>query len=151
MQKGQCFWAGQDVNRDTQGDILRSIRMLSRHFAAASMSLTTTNAFDAARTLTFGCMAAIADAVLRVAAYDAPSALSLHYRCEGGMHTGAASSAGNPESSQMAPPQGPIHACACSPSQRWADAVADGMRGAVGLHRGPRTRLLSSWAATLLS
>jgi len=53
--------------------------MLCRHFAAASLSLPLTVSFDATRMLVFASMAAIADAVLRLKAFDAPSHLSLHY------------------------------------------------------------------------
>jgi hypothetical protein len=77
-KKATDFWS-QPMTRETQGDLLESLRMLSRHFACAAMSLTTTSAFDAARTLTFGCMAAMADAVLRSEAVDVPSMLALHY------------------------------------------------------------------------
>ena len=48
-----------------------------------------TASFDAVRMLTFAAMAAVADAVLRMVATDAPSALSLHY-------SGAAEGPGQP-------------------------------------------------------
>lgn len=64
---------------NAQVHILRCTALLARHFAASSMSLAVTRSFDAARILTFGCMAAITDAVMRVAACDTPSRLSAHY------------------------------------------------------------------------
>lgn len=65
--------------RNAQVHILRCTALLARHFAASSMSLAVTRSFDASRILTFGCMAAITDAVMRVAACDTPSRLSAHY------------------------------------------------------------------------
>jgi hypothetical protein len=46
---------------------------------AASLSVPIEKSFDAMRMLTLAAMAAIADAVLRLKAVDAPSALSLQY------------------------------------------------------------------------
>ena len=77
----RCFWAkaAADATHDTQAEILRWLSLLTRHFAAASLSVPLTASFDAVRMLTFAAMAAVADAVLRMVACDAPSALSLHY------------------------------------------------------------------------
>lgn len=75
----RCFWGSQKMTHDTQSAILHSLALLSRHFAAACLSLKATRTSDATRTVTFSCIAAIADAVLRVEATDVPSQLSLHY------------------------------------------------------------------------
>jgi hypothetical protein len=64
---------------ETQADILRSLNQVCRHYAAAALSLTVTRSFDGARILTMAAMTAVGDAVLRVAAVDHPSQLSLHY------------------------------------------------------------------------
>lgn len=53
--------------------------LVSRHFAAASLSLKVTRSFDAVRMLTMSCLAALADVVMRVKACDTPSACSLQY------------------------------------------------------------------------
>lgn len=53
--------------------------MISRHFAAASLSLKVTRSFDAVRMLTMSCLAALADVVMRVKACDTPSPCSMHY------------------------------------------------------------------------
>lgn len=52
---------------------------MSRHFAAASLSLKVTRSFDAVRMLTMSCLAALADVVMRVKACDTPSPCSMHY------------------------------------------------------------------------
>jgi hypothetical protein len=81
--RDQCFWAGtaagDTMRYETQADLLRLIHMLSRHFAASSLSLKVTRSFDATRLLTMSCMAALADVVMRVQACDIPSQLALHY------------------------------------------------------------------------
>lgn len=79
-----CFWAqgAPTITHDTQAELLRWISLLTRHFAAASLSVPLSNSFDAVRMLTFGTMAAVADTILRMKARDAPSALSLHYSGE---------------------------------------------------------------------
>lgn len=53
--------------------------LVSRHFAAASLSLKVTRSFDAVRMLTMSCLAALTDVVMRVVACDTPSPCSLHY------------------------------------------------------------------------
>ena len=79
--KATCFWQthAPSLTHDTQAEILRWLSLLCRHFAAASLALPLSASSDAARTLTFGAMAAVADAVVRIAACDAPSQFSLHY------------------------------------------------------------------------
>ena len=78
-RNSQCFWAAQPMRYETQADIMRLLNMLSRHFAAASLSIRCTRSGDAARMLTCACMAAIGDAVLRKVACDIPAQSSLHY------------------------------------------------------------------------
>ena len=82
-----CFWAHAPLTSDSQAALLRWLGTLCRHFAAASLSVPLGRSFDAARMLVFAAIAAIVDAVLRVRAVDAPTALSLHY---GGHVEGAA-------------------------------------------------------------
>ena len=83
----QCFWAGATMSADTQANMIRWLGTLCRHFAAASLAVPLGRSFDAARMLVFSAIAALVDAVLRVKASDAPTALSLHY---GGHVAGAA-------------------------------------------------------------
>ena len=80
-RKLQCFWAktSKPITHDTQAEILRWLSLLSRHFAAASLSIPLVPTADATRMLVFASITAIADAVLRKVASDVPSALSLHY------------------------------------------------------------------------
>jgi hypothetical protein len=75
----RCFWAAQPCRYETQADILALLRLLSRHYAAACLSLKADRALDAARLLTAACMASIADAVARKTASDVPSLFAGHY------------------------------------------------------------------------
>jgi len=79
QREAQCFWVSQPMRYETQADILRLTALLARHFASASLSLKLTRSFDATRILTLGCMATIADVVMRIKACDIPSQLCLHY------------------------------------------------------------------------
>ena len=83
----RCFWSseGAIATAALQANLMRWLGLAGRHYAAVCFSLPPTTAHDATRVLVCGAMAAIADAVLRVAVPDAPSALSLHYsgRAEG--------------------------------------------------------------------
>lgn len=64
---------------EVQLDIIRLVHHLVTHFAAASMSLRMSRAFDASRILTLACMTAVADAVMRIRATDIASMMSLHF------------------------------------------------------------------------
>ena len=75
-----CFWASdRDVRYETQAEILRCLRLLLQHFGAATLSLTATRSFDAARLLSLASLASIADAVLRLRVVDHPSPFCQHY------------------------------------------------------------------------
>ena len=71
------LWA-QPMKYETQVELMRVIRLISRHYAACAMSLKITRSFDAARILVNACMAAMVDTLVRVRAVDVPSMLSLH-------------------------------------------------------------------------
>eukprot|EP00951_Prasinocladus_malaysianus_P005959 scaffold42130_cov47-Prasinocladus_malaysianus.AAC.1 len=60
-------------------ELLRLLALLSRHLAAACLSLTTTKSFDASRILASAGIAAVADAVMRKVAHDVPCLLSKEY------------------------------------------------------------------------
>ena len=66
-RKGQCFWGATDrtMRRETQSDLLRLLRSVAQHFAAASLSLRATRDFDASRILTMAALSAVSDAVMR--------------------------------------------------------------------------------------
>ena len=61
---------------------MRLLQLASRQFTTAALSTRATLLSDAARILSLACLAAIADAVVRRAASDVPSLLSLHYSGE---------------------------------------------------------------------
>jgi hypothetical protein len=75
----RCFWSAQPLRYADQADIMRSLNMLCRHYTAVSLSLSPTQSFDAVRMLVLGCIACLADAVMRITACDNPSHLTLHY------------------------------------------------------------------------
>lgn len=75
----ECFWRRAPLRRETQVDLLDLLRRMSRHLACVALSLKVTRSLDAARILANGCIAVVADAVLRRPATDMPSWLSLHY------------------------------------------------------------------------
>ena len=72
---------------ETQALLLRLLRELARHYAAASLCLKLTRELDAARIITFAAIAAVSDAVMRKRASDTPSVLAEHY----GGHAGGPS------------------------------------------------------------
>ncbi len=73
----QCMYR-QPIRYETQLNALRLIHHLSLHFAASSMSLRMNRVFDSARILTVATMSAVADAVIRMRAFDIQSMVSLH-------------------------------------------------------------------------
>ena len=75
----RCFWRRSPLRRETQTDLLHLLRRMSRHLACVALSIKVTRALDASRILATGCIAVVADAVLRRPAADVPSWLSLHY------------------------------------------------------------------------
>jgi len=77
LNEKKCLWR-QPMRFETQVDLLRSIWIVSRHFAAVCMSLKVTKSFDASRILTVASMASIVDVIIRQRATDIPSMFSLH-------------------------------------------------------------------------
>jgi hypothetical protein len=78
----RCFWQQARMRYETQLDLLRLMQHVSRHFLTATFSTRAAVLSDAARLLTLGCIAAIADALARRTACDVPSTFSLHYSGE---------------------------------------------------------------------
>jgi hypothetical protein len=74
-RQAECIW-DQDITYGLQESLLSTLHRLIEHFAAAAMSIPQTRAFDAVCCVVPGCIAAIADSVLRRAAVDHPSAAS---------------------------------------------------------------------------
>lgn len=73
----QCLWQ-QPLKAEVQVEMLRHLRLISRHVAACSFSLRNSRSSDAARILTMACITCLADVLIRTAACDAPSQLCLH-------------------------------------------------------------------------
>ena len=87
-----CFWAAATMRYETQVTLLRLLTLLLQHHAVATLCLKLTRELDAARIVTAACLAAVADAVMRIRATDTPSALSEHYAGRaGGPHSHSAS------------------------------------------------------------
>ena len=78
-RSARCFWASGLMRYETQAQLLRLLHQIAKHHAAASLCLELTRELDAARIVATACVAAIADAVMRVRACDTPSVLSDHY------------------------------------------------------------------------
>ncbi|KAH9262352.1 hypothetical protein BASA82_000599, partial [Batrachochytrium salamandrivorans] len=73
------FWGSQQITRETQVDLMRGLAMVSQHFACAALSVTVTRSLDAVRILTMSCIAAVADALMRMTASDVPSPVAAIY------------------------------------------------------------------------
>jgi hypothetical protein len=76
-----CFWgrAESSMRYATQIELVRLLGDIATDYAAISLSMYPTNSFDATRMLVMGCIACIADAILRIQACDAPSIFSQQY------------------------------------------------------------------------
>ena len=76
-RQAECLW-DEDVSYGLQESLLSTLHRLMEHFAAAAMSIPQSRAFDAACCVVPGCIAAIADSIMRRAAIDHPSAVCTH-------------------------------------------------------------------------
>jgi hypothetical protein len=70
-----CYW-DDPVSNDLQVELLLTLGRLAETFAAAAMSIQHNRSFDAVCVVVPGCIAAIADAVIRRLATDRPSEVS---------------------------------------------------------------------------
>ena len=77
--RARDFWTSARVRRAVQAEMLQSLRLLTQHYATAAFALHSTPSFDAARLITFGCLAAVLDAVLRLRTLDPPAPFVAHY------------------------------------------------------------------------
>ena len=68
-----CIWAAPGVRHETQTALLHALGLAARHLACACLSVRATRALDAARCVAFACIAAMADAAVRIVAEDFPS------------------------------------------------------------------------------
>lgn len=75
--QAECMW-DDDVSYGLQESLLSTLHRLMEHFAAAALSIPQSRAFDAACCVVPGCIAAIADSIMRRAAIDHPSAVCTH-------------------------------------------------------------------------
>mmetsp|Transcript_39763 Transcript_39763/g.98280 ORF Transcript_39763/g.98280 Transcript_39763/m.98280 type:complete len:3869 (-) Transcript_39763:305-11911(-) len=74
-----CFWRQGPMRGAVQSQLLRSLQLICEHYACACFSLRATRSFDAERLTVMACIAAVADAVLRVQVTDTPSLFCVHY------------------------------------------------------------------------
>ena len=72
-----CIW-DEDITYGLQESVLATLHRLMEHFAAAAVSIPLSRSFDAVCCVVPGCIAAIADSVMRRAATDHPSAACTH-------------------------------------------------------------------------
>ena len=75
----RCFWGSASIGRSTQVECLRLLLAATRHFVCCCFSLPSCRLLDAQRLLVAAAACCIADRVLRLAAVDAPSPVSLIY------------------------------------------------------------------------
>ena len=76
-RQATCIW-DQEITYGLQESLLATLHRLMEHFAAAAVSIPQNRAFDAVCCVVPGCIAAIADSVMRRAATDHPSAACTH-------------------------------------------------------------------------
>ena len=67
-----CIW-DQPITYELQIELLLTLQRITEHFAASSMSIQQSRSFDGVCIIVPGCLAAIADAVIRQIATDEPS------------------------------------------------------------------------------
>lgn len=73
----KCIW-DQDIKFQTQLQIMETLERIMHHFVAASNSICESREHDTIRVIVGGCMAVIADAVMRRRATDHPSEICSH-------------------------------------------------------------------------
>jgi hypothetical protein len=71
-----------NLRHETQVSLLHALGLAARHLACACLSVRATRALDAARCVTFACIAAMADAAVRIVAADFPSQVAAARRRE---------------------------------------------------------------------
>jgi hypothetical protein len=76
-RQAECIW-DQDITYGLQESLMSTLHRLVEHFIAAAISIPQSRAFDAVCCVVPGCIAAIADAIMRRAATDHPSAVCTH-------------------------------------------------------------------------
>ena len=74
-----CLWR-TPMLYDQQLGILLMLKRITEHFAASALSLDHTRSLDAVRIVVSGCIAAVADVVMRQIATDKPSRVCVHLR-----------------------------------------------------------------------
>lgn len=80
-----CFWRKEKMRRETQLNLLFLIRRICRIYSSATACVQQSRGLVAIRSISFACVACVADAICRVKACDDPSTFALHYSglCEG--------------------------------------------------------------------
>jgi hypothetical protein len=75
LHAAECYWDAP-ITYELQCELLLTLSRLMESFTAAAMSIQHSRSFDAVCTVVPGCIAALADAVLRRLATDRPSEVS---------------------------------------------------------------------------
>lgn len=70
-----CMW-GEELTYELQVELLLTLQRLIEHFTAAAMSIQQSRSFDGVCIIVPGCIAALADAIIRQVAVDEPSEAS---------------------------------------------------------------------------
>jgi hypothetical protein len=73
----RCIW-DQEISYELQVELMLTLQRLSEHFASASLSIQQSRPFDGVCITVMGCLAAVADAVMRQIAPDEAAEVSSH-------------------------------------------------------------------------
>ena len=77
VTSSECIWDAP-ITYELQVDIMHTLHRLIEHFSAAALSIQQSRSFDAVCIVVPGCIAAIADAVMRKLASNEPSEICSH-------------------------------------------------------------------------
>jgi len=77
----ECLWqTSEPLEYAQQLEVMVTLQRLIEHFMAAVMSPAQSRFLDAVTTIIPGCLSAVADAVMRIAAFDTPSEVCTHLK-----------------------------------------------------------------------
>jgi len=77
MLEEYCLW-DEPITYELQVELLITLQRIAEHFASAAMSIQQSRPFDSVCITVSGCIAAIADAIMRKVATDEPSEMCTH-------------------------------------------------------------------------
>ena len=72
-----CIW-DEPITRELQVELMEILQRITEHFAAAALSIQLSRPFDAVCIVVTGCLAAVADSIVRKRAIDQPAEVSCH-------------------------------------------------------------------------